>query len=65
MLLRATVSAHLGPDCPIGDMAIALLLGFFRRLDGDSQPAAPAPRRHGLCHAGTVLAIGVLVPHGP
>ena len=43
-------------------MAIALLLGFFRRLDGDSQPAALRLAAMGYAMPGTVLAIGVLVP---
>ncbi len=33
-------------------MGIALLLGFFRRLDGGVRPVAAAHRRHGLRHAG-------------
>ncbi|WP_342059343.1 ABC transporter permease [Aeromonas sp. OTU364] len=44
-------------------MAIALLLGFFRRLDGGTRSLLPLRiAATGYAMPGTVLAIGVLVP---
>lgn len=44
-------------------MAIALLLGFFRRLDGGTRSLLPLRlAAMGYAMPGTVLAIGVLVP---
>lgn len=44
-------------------MAIALLLGFFRRLDGGNRSLLPLRiAATGYAMPGTVLAIGVLVP---
>ena len=44
-------------------MAIALLLGFFRRLDGGTRSLLPLRlAATGCAMPGTVLAIGVLVP---